>query len=113
MAGFGFARAAERERAAGLASQVGQQQLVDDHAQRCRRRDRDQGAQHAGEIGADQDRDDRDHRVHLQRPAAIHQGLDHAVLQLLVGEEDREPDEGVVGPAVDREHGSDDAGRRS
>ena len=69
--------------------------------------DRDQRAEHSRQVRAHQHRDDRHHRVHLQRPAAVHQRLDHAVLQLLVGEEDREPQQRVIGLPVDRQHGGD------
>ena len=86
---------AEGDRAVGRASaspraRAARRSLVDQHADRGGDRDREQGSQDAQELGADQDRDDRDRRVHLDR-VLVQQRLDDPVLELLVDEEEHRP----------------------
>ena len=52
-------------------------------------------------------------RVHLERAALVEQRLDDPVLELLVDEEDGQPDDRVAGPSVDQQHDEDARSRRS
>ena len=66
----------------------------EDHLDRAGDRDRRQRSDHAGELGADQHRDQHGQRRELHRPA-VDDRLEHVVLELLVeDEEDQEHDPG-------------------
>jgi hypothetical protein len=78
--------------------------VPDDALESGGHRDRDQCAEDPEQGGANQDREDDRQRVDLHR-LAVDERLDQVVLDLLVPDEDREPDDQVAGEV---EEGDDD-----
>ena len=81
--------------------------VVADHGlHRSRCRDRHQGAEDAQQRGADQDRHDHDQRVKLDG-APVHERLDQVVLDLLVEDQHRRPDDQPDREVDERDHDPD------
>ena len=70
-------------------------------------RDRHQRAEHPEQVRADEDRGDHRERVQVDR-AAVDERLQHAVLELLVDDDEGDPDERVPGEVGEQRHQRDE-----
>ena len=68
------------------------QEVDDEHLDRARDRDRGERSEHAGDLCADEDRDE-DHERRERDGPPVHERLQHVILHLLIDDEEHDHDD--------------------